>query len=64
MKLSELEGKTLNVQLSAKISMLAELKEIRPIGFFFEVKSCESGKYKIGQHVFMSAACPVTFSTT
>jgi hypothetical protein len=63
MKLSEMEGQTLTVKLNGSDTMIAVLKEIRPIGFLFEVKSSDSGTYCAGQHVFMSTSCPITFST-
>ena len=63
MKLSEMEGQTLNVKINGTSSMLALLKEIRPIGFFFEVKECTTGEYCTGQHVFISTNCPLTLST-
>jgi hypothetical protein len=63
MKLSQLEGKTLRVDFGKKHSVIAILKEIRPVGFYFEVTSSESSRYRAGQHVFMSVSCPVIFST-
>jgi hypothetical protein len=63
MKLSQLEGKTLRVDFGKKHSFIAILREIRPIGFYFEVTSSESARYKAGQYVFLSVSCPVIFST-
>jgi hypothetical protein len=63
MKLSELEGRTLRVNISQSHIITAVLKEIRPIGFFFLVTESDSSDYHIGQYVFMSISCPVIFST-
>jgi len=63
MKLSELEGRELRVDFGKKQSINAILREIRPIGFYFEVTSSASIKYRAGQYVFMSISYPIVFST-
>lgn len=63
MKISEMVGQTLSLQVSEGISILAELQEIRPVGFLFEVKNSDISSYRKGQHVFLSVSCPFSFST-
>lgn len=63
MKISELVGKTISLEVTQGNTIIAELKETRPVGFLFEVKHSELSSYLRGEHVFLSASCPFSFST-